>query len=1403
MPELLTAWVTLAATTRGMESDIRRAITRASGSARIDPKVNTAGLSSQGSKAGKEFGDKFSSSAKDALKAISALTIGVGLVDQFKKVLDVGLEWTNSLNTLQAVTGATSDQLKAAGAAARALGNDISLPATSANDAAAAMTELAKGGFTVQQSMDAAKGSLQLAAAAQIGAADAATIQSQALQAFGLQASDAGKIADTLANAANASSAEITDVAQALAQAGTVANQFGLSAQDTAAAIALLANNGIKGSDAGTLLKSSLLALTDQGNPAQGAIKQLGLTVYDTQGKFVGLHELFRQLGDASKSMTPEMYQAATATLFGSDAMRLAGVAAKDGSAGYDSMRTSIDRQGAAADVAAAKTKGLPGAWERVKNALKSLQLNTYDAIEGPLTKAADIGSAALGKIPDAFKQLAANPAIQTALKDTGDVFKSLGATVKGMGPSLLEIVKSLGTAAGTLGVVAWKALVTALQAASGALQIVSPLISGIGNVMRDNQAVVTALAGAWLAFKVVPGIVGKVSDALNPLKTRAIGARDAIKGFAEQMQLQKQLGASSGQSISNLSAAFATIEARTPALNRMAGAYRDASTSASRFSRVQGTAASGMSLLKSGASGIIGALGGPFTAALFGAGAAFTAIESQNAQATQAMEGYRDAAKQASDAQTTLNDSLIRSAGLFDDQAKADAANRLKTVKDDLTAHGKSDASPLDQFRDKTGSLLGGFSSQIFDFSGANTNNNLKFKKDQEADVSTQAAAALDKLKLSNETLSQQVTGAQPVFDALVQNLQAQGTGGVVAAEKIKALRTEILGAQQAGATANPVLKALGDDVVQSAANIRTAFSAVPTDKPINVSAPGGQAVFDLLSQLGQKVSQDNAKNIHVDAPLAPDVLNTLKSLGFEVTQNNDKTISVHTAGTDQALANINQVKGALSGISGQVSVNMADVGSPTNVPRHLFGAVVMANGGFTQIRKPGSADIYAGRGAGTIFAEQETGGEAYIPLAAAKRSRSKRILSEVARLFGMNVMADGAITIDALKEFASGISGGGYVRGGPPGLSGTDCSGAQADIANFITGGSGRFSTATEAQALLSRGFQTGDPPAGVSAYWVGWKNGGPGGGHTAGTIVDPLGGNVNVEMGGSSGGGSFGGGAAGAAGFPNRAWIQIAGGEDPNAPTSFGGSSAAVQSATASVTSSKASVTSAQASLDQATAAVADAKAKGQSADKVAIAEKKRDAAQTKLDAATQRQTAAETKLADAKEKVAGQADKGKGGVDASSLGQSLFSGVLQSIGLDGSVFSDFTQWPNFKSGMALANFGGGLLKKFLGGGKDDTDSDSGTDSGGDGGFGGGALSSIGLDNLTGLIKPNAPGTQTPIQNLPDAPHPGTGAAPGPTFQINGNVGMDPKAVTDKFTHTQNQAWRKSGMNAVRPG
>jgi TP901 family phage tail tape measure protein len=1564
VPEIASAWVTLVASTKGMERDIRKAFDHANRNAKLDPKVDTSKLGGQGESAGRAFGEKF----KTALTAVGVGTVGALLAKQLKDALSVGLDWTNTMNTFQSVTNATTSEMDKASAAARQLGTDISLPATSANDAAAAMTELAKGGFSVQQSMDAAKGSLQLAAAAGISATDAATIQSQALQAFGLNASSAGKMSDTLANAANASSAEITDVAYALQAAGTVANQFGLSAEDTAAAVALLANNGIKGSDAGTLLKASLLALTDQGKPAQGAIKELGLTVYDAQGKFVGLHALYQQLGEAAKRMTPEMYQAYTATLFGSDAMRIAGVAAKDGSVSYDQMRTAIDRQGAAADVAAAKTRGLPGAIERVKNNLESLQLKAYDAFQGPVTKLVDkfaaalegVGNAAEGagpKVAALFSGLGSSGAVQEVWARTAAAFAGLATAAVKLGPPLATIGSSLATASAALGVSAWQLFVTALEAAAGTLNTIAPLLQGIGNFMSSHQGLVTAAAGAWLLFRTVPGLLRGVSTAAAPMQSAVrtlAGHQGPLTGVRAQLTAiagdYRNIGAAAqrnGQHLSAFSRLMTATSNNSATFRNMSNAFMGAATPVRGLTAALSAGlAPAMSKVKSAASGLVSALGGPFGAALAGAAVAYALIASKNQQAQQSAEAYQSAIKRTQAAQVDLNEALMLSRGAYNDDVRNAGTSRMGALIDELDTASKKTGSFLDMYRNAGDHSLSGVFAGIrrggflAGAAGIDTNSE-NDRVNREAAAAGRAKEALDALKASNQSLADVTYGGQAAFDAMVKQLDAAGEGGHKAAEAMRDARTQYEAQRAAAERVAPGIKqmsdamrALSDSTASAADKARALTSALDALNPergvlaaesahtqvmeriaeaakeatdatggmgdalfkangaLNGAVPNGAAlgqsllsIVDATQQLaaagdsdafmkGQQANeaafaalaqkygasiaqikaaadslgysdielvlnlagadettqalgaikkafdaQPDKKTIEFPTDSIEGAKKKLEELGVKVEDVPDTHTTKITLDDGNSQAILAEIKQALDAIQDKnVSVKINQIATAQNIPQNvvdnswwgpaaqprLVGAIVpMADGGFRYMRKPETAGLYAGRGLGTIFAEKDTGGEAYIPLAAGKRQRSRAILTEVARLFGMQVMEDGGITIESLKQYASQVSGRGYVRGGGNGDTfDSDCSGVQATISNYVTGASGRFSTQNEGAALLARGFQQGDPPAGVAAYWIGWQNGGPGGGHTAGTIVDPYGGNVNVEMGGAAGGGQYGGGT-GASAFPNRAWIAVGGGEDPRSG-SGGGSTAAVRSAQASVTSSKAAVTSAQTALKDAEAKISELKAKGASSDKIDSAEKKRDAAQQRLTAAEQRQDAAETRLAEVKEKAASTAEKGSsGGGDASSLGQSLINGLFSGIGLDGSVFADFREWPNFKSLMAGLNWGGGFLKTILGGQGDGSDDGTGiTSSGGGMGIGG-----LQLPGIADFLKPIG-GDQytTPIAA---GPHPGSGAAPGPTApqgpqvvnNFNGNLGVNPTEFHQKTQAKQNQAVNRN-LGAVRP-
>lgn len=507
-----------------------------------------------------------------------AVAGGIGLAAVgFKQVIDIGIEYQSSLNDLQAVSHATGDQMARVGATAKALGSDMSLPATSAADAAAAMTELAKGGLSVDQAMTAAKGTLQLAAAAQIDAAQAAEIQSQALNAFGLSADNAGHVSDVLANAANAASGEITDFAQAMGQVGAVAHQFGLSIDETTTALGLFANAGIKGSDAGTLIKSALLALANPSKPAAKAIEQLGLKTYDATGKFVGLKSIFEQLHDASGRMTDAQYQQATATVFGSDAVRLAGVAAGTTGEQWDAMATAIGHAGGASEVAAAKTKGLGGAIEGFKSQVETVEIDAFEkigpALEAGVRGAADavskygpavvdgleqvidfagevgpgiarkvqagaqeIGAAAvrlLQPLEDGVRQAFDRGIglVTTAVGGFVDVGRKAVDVATPIARGIGDIARGATGAAGPLGAVQ-TVLGLTYDAASGVLTVVKPLAQGVGELAHlfgDLPAPIQTAAFALLALKAVPAVLSGLKGALSGVRGEADGASSKL----------------------------------------------------------------------------------------------------------------------------------------------------------------------------------------------------------------------------------------------------------------------------------------------------------------------------------------------------------------------------------------------------------------------------------------------------------------------------------------------------------------------------------------------------------------------------------------------------------------------------------------------------------------------------------------------------------------------------------------------------------------------------------------------------------------------------------------------------------------------------------------------------------
>ena len=697
----------------------------------------------------KGFNRALESSLGSALGIAGKLGAGIGVAlglgSVASDIVSVGTEYQSQLNTMAAVSQATAGQMDAVRAKARELGNDISLTGTSASDAAAAMTELAKNGLTVAQSMEASKGTLQLAAAAQIDAAQAATIQGQALQAFGLGAQEAGRVSDILAGSANASAAEITDVAQALQQAGTVSHAFGVSIDDTSTAIAMFANAGITGSDAGTLLKTSLLALTDQGKPAQNAIHDLGLTVYDAKGKFVGLPSLIGQLNAASNRMTEEQYQAATATLFGSDAMRFASIAAGKTTEDFNALKEAVTRQGQAAEVAAAQTKGLPGALERLANAKEDLTLGLFEALQDDLVAAADAGTAALGKI---------GPAAESGIHLASDAVHGLVTAltpVAGLAATLASDFTGplLGIAA-VMALKNWTDFPTKIQQATQSIATMKQGVADLQEYYRKGHKAISE-------FDAKTQYMITSSNGL----TQALGrSREAFSSGSETMQVAAKRYFYAGNTIASNAAKIGNAAA--------------------------GAAKGGLSLMKSAAGGLVDALGGPWAVGIMVAGAVIGGFVEANHSATEAQRKLASATKATQAAQNDLAKAVSGTTGALTEQAKKAAEQLADASLTRLTAVGKARE---------------GFISHADPTRASSEWNSLSLREQQEATHSaSEISDAYEVLKakltatgLSMENLNSIVAEGGDDYKKLVAELRAAGEEGERAAGYLEKSRKQI----------------------------------------------------------------------------------------------------------------------------------------------------------------------------------------------------------------------------------------------------------------------------------------------------------------------------------------------------------------------------------------------------------------------------------------------------------------------------------------------------------------------------------------------------------------------------------------------------------------------------------
>lgn len=289
-----------------------------------------------------------------------------------KTVVGITADLEKSLSGVEAVTGATGKEMRELEDSARALG---ARTVFSASEAADAMQFLGMAGFETNEIIKTMPGLLNLAAAGQLDLAAASDIASNVLSGFRLNATEAGRVSDVLALAAASSNTNIEQLGDALSYAAPVAASFGISIEETAAAVGVLSDNGIQGQRAGTGLRTMLASLSVTTPKAEKAIASLGLKMSDINPQFNSLTDILQTLSKAG-------LDASTAfEIFGREGAP-AVLAITSQADRFDDLAVSLgDAEGAARDMADTMSDNLEGSYKRLGSAASEFALQLNEAI--------------------------------------------------------------------------------------------------------------------------------------------------------------------------------------------------------------------------------------------------------------------------------------------------------------------------------------------------------------------------------------------------------------------------------------------------------------------------------------------------------------------------------------------------------------------------------------------------------------------------------------------------------------------------------------------------------------------------------------------------------------------------------------------------------------------------------------------------------------------------------------------------------------------------------------------------------------------------------------------------------------------------------------------------------------
>lgn len=489
-------------------------------------------------------GNSFSSIGKKiGLVSFGGMASGAyGLKNALESVIDTGAEFEQTMANVKAISSATDSEMSELTAKARELGNSTKFTATEAGEA---FSYMAMAGWKTADMLDGIDAVLNLAAASGEDLADVSDIVTDAITAFGLEAKDASRFADVLAQASRNANTNVSMMGNSFKYVAPVAGAMGYSIEDTAIALGLMANAGVKASTAGTSLRQGLTRLTGNVKEVSELMDKYGISLEDAAGNTKplitstgGVTSVIDDLRKAFSGMTETEKTANATVLFGTDAMSgmLAILNATDED--FESLSKSIaNANGAAKEMAETMANTLKGQLEQTGAVTESLKLTVYEGIE-PMAKSivsmANTAISNIDKLAQAFFKLRDNgrdvfDSLYYAFYEFsgGNDVSSVFYKIAGAAHEVIPVLKEMNES-GSL-----QKLAVAAVSIAPALQIAGTAASWLGNVIGTTSTIAEKAGETFNLFgEFAENSAKNASKSFNGFQKVVKGATPAANGL-------------------------------------------------------------------------------------------------------------------------------------------------------------------------------------------------------------------------------------------------------------------------------------------------------------------------------------------------------------------------------------------------------------------------------------------------------------------------------------------------------------------------------------------------------------------------------------------------------------------------------------------------------------------------------------------------------------------------------------------------------------------------------------------------------------------------------------------------------------------------------------------------------